>query len=577
MERLTKSFNSFFKGEAKVAVLKGGWGVGKTYFWDSYIHSRISENNLQQIAYSYISLFGKSSLSEVKNSLFHSATPISTDSEIEKSFDEEFTKTSKLLDKVPWAKETINKAQKHASWLSWFSKNSHHVPFLGKFTNIISSLEYSLVNNYVICFDDLERKGESLSVREIMGLIDELALRKNCTVVLIFNEDSLDKETDKKEFQSYREKVVDIELLHNPSFLDNIKHAFPSEYIQLPLLIDVVGELNIKNIRVLNKIKWLINDLQGNFEGTHEEILQEFIVHAVLLAWGYYVRDEDMSFDFLKTQLNESSWMSFLSDKDEEKSPSELRYRGIASNLKLSPSEFDKHIIFYLEHGYIEDNALSEIIEGLSENIKANQVGTRLEEAWSIYSSSFSDNLDDFIAAIKNVIEEDIKWLSLPDFSSAINVVEEFDVDVDEYINTYTSIHEDTLKDIDTRDSWAMERVKSQSLRDIIEKLHEENKTFNIDDVAEKIAVNKGWNEEDIDFLASLTKQDFYDWMKSEPENLTKKARSGLLTFRRMGTSDPNDKSKYEKITENVIGALKDIASENEFNRRRIKYIYEVE
>ena len=182
MERLTKSFNSFFKGEAKVAVLKGGWGVGKTYFWDSYICNRISEKNLQQIAYSYISLFGKSSLSEVKSSLFHSAIPISTDSEIEKSFDKEFTKTSKLLDKVPWAKETITKAQKNAPWLSWFTKNSHHVPFLGKFTNIISNLEYSLVNNYVICFDDLERKGKTLSVREIMGLIDELALRSKSVV-----------------------------------------------------------------------------------------------------------------------------------------------------------------------------------------------------------------------------------------------------------------------------------------------------------------------------------------------------------------------------------------------------------
>ncbi|MCF6299225.1 MAG: hypothetical protein L3J01_05035, partial [Thiomicrorhabdus sp.] len=121
------------------------------------------------------------------------------------------------------------------------------------------------------------------------------------------------------------------------------------------------------------------------------------------------------------------------------------------------------------------------------------------------------------------------------------------------------------------------ERVKSHALREKIEKLHEESKVFNIDDVAEKIAVNKSWNEEDIDFLASLTKKDFYDWMKSEPKNLTKKARNGLLKFRRMGTSNDNDKNKYEKITKNVIEALKEIASENEFNRRKVKYIYEVE
>lgn len=70
MNNLESSFDAFFRGEAKVAVIKGNWGVGKTYFWNNYIDKRINDKNLSQIAYSYISLFGKTSLADVKKAYF---------------------------------------------------------------------------------------------------------------------------------------------------------------------------------------------------------------------------------------------------------------------------------------------------------------------------------------------------------------------------------------------------------------------------------------------------------------------------------------------------------------------------
>ncbi len=576
MGHLSKSFDAFFSSEAKVAVLKGSWGVGKTYFWDDYIAKRIDQK-LPQIAYSYISLFGKTTLNDVKKSIFHSARAITSDSVIQDSFDKEFKKSSKLLDKVPWAKSTINNAYKKTPWLNWLTRSVQLMPVVNKFSGAISSLEYGLVNNYVICFDDLERKGSNLSVREIMGLIDELVLRKNCKVILIFNEDSLENENDREEFESYREKVVDIELLHNPSCIDNLNLVFPPDYEQISILTDVVNELDIKNIRVLKKIKWLIENVKHCFDNKSEEILQEFLTHASILAWGYYVRDKVLSYELLKEQLNRSSWMSLFGGKDEEKSPSMIRYRSMATNLKLSVSDFDKHIIYYLEHGYIDESGLSEIIDNLSKNIEVNQASTRLREAWDIYSGSFKDNLNDFITAIKSVIDNDIDKLGVYDFSSAINILEEFNEDVSRYIKNYITIHESTLKNIDSRGSWDMSRIKPKALKNAIKKLNKENKNFNIDEVAKQIADKGGWSQEYIDFLASLTKGNYYDWMKSNPNDLTHKIRNGLLIFEKMQPSCESDKPKYNKISTNIINALKQIASENEFNRKRIKYIYGIE
>jgi hypothetical protein len=577
MQYLERSLDAFFKGEAKVAVIKGSWGVGKTYFWNNYIDKRISNKNLSQIAYSYISLFGKTSLLDVKKSLFHSAKPISSDGDIETAFDDQFSHSSSLLNRVPWIKDGINKVQPKTPWLSWLTMSAQNIPVISKFSNVISSLEYSLVNNYVICFDDLERKGSALSVKEIMGLIDELAIRKNCKVILIFNESSLDKDTDKKEFDSYREKVVDIELNHEPTCIDNMKHVFPNDFNQLSVITEVVNELDIKNIRVLKKIIWMINDFYIHFDNVPEPLIKEFVIHAVLLCWSYFIRDEELSFDTLKSQLNEKSWMSYVSDKDQEKSTGEIKYSEIASNLQLSSSEFDQYIIHYLEQGFVNVEALKGTILNLIEIVEVDQVSVRLRKAWGIYSDSFEDNLPEFIAALKEILKEDIAKLTLSQFSQTIDILVEFGECVSEYIETYIELHIESLKEIDPYDSWDMENIKNHDLQSAISKIHDEVKKLNIDEVAERIAVNKGWNPEDINFLSSLDKADFYTWIKSNPDKLTKKVRSGLLIFKKMGTSDPSDKKKFEKITSNVIAALKDISGENVLNQKRIKNIYSVE
>ena len=577
MQHLERSFNAFFKGEARVAVIKGNWGVGKTYFWNNYIDKKISDKDLTQIAYSYISLFGKASLSDVKKSLFHSAKPISSGAEIEIAFNDQFARSSSLLNRVPWIKDGIKKTLAKAFGCGWLINNIQNIPVIGKFSNLISIFEYSLVNNYVICFDDLERKGDALAVKEIMGLIDELAIRKNCKIILIFNESSLDKDTDKKEFDLYREKVVDIELSYEPTCVENMKHAFPNDFKQLSIISDAVNELDIKNIRVLKKIFWMIDDFSNYLDGVPDSLRAEFLTHAILLCWGYFIRDKELSFETIKSHLKEKSWMSFISDKDKKRDLYEKEYSEIASNLKLSSSNFDPHIIHYLEHGFVNEETLKITISNLLKLTEVEQVRVKLRKAWSIYTDSFKDNRQEFIDALKEILEKDIAKLGLSEFSSTIDILEEFGECVSGYIESYKELHKESLKVINPRDSWDMERIKNHDLRAMISEIHEENKNFNIDDVTEQIAENWGWDSEDIDFLSSRNKEDFHAWMKGNPEKLTKKIRSGLLMFRKLETSNQADKEKFIKIASNVKDALRDIANENDFNRKRIKNIYGVE
>lgn len=573
---IEKSLDAFFSSEAKVIVIKGDWGVGKTYFWERYIEQKIESKSLKQLAYSYISLFGKSSLDEIRRQVFHNAKSIASEDLIIKSFNKKLCEPTRLYNKAPWFNGFLIKLQSKAPWINIATKNVQHIPFINKFSGMVSSLEYSLVNNYVICIDDIERKGKGLSIKDVMGLVDELAQRKLCKVILIFNEKSFDSAEDKAQFDSYREKVVDIEMHHNPSCLDNLHCIFPSKENWHSELEKIVNHLQIKNIRVLRKIKLLVDHFDKYINERDHRIAEEFVFHAALHCWSFYIKDSELNYETFKKLLSTSSWLSFFIDEKKQLSEGEKKYKTLASSIDLRRSVFDEHISFFLENGYVDDEALNSTVKKLEEKIRIDSVSSRLKDAWNIYSESFSDNLIEFKKSLIDILNEEMKSLELSDFSSAVDILEEFDVDVTDFVNRYVELKADSLLNIDSRSLWNLHRFRCPLLKDKIDALQINNKSFNIDDVALRIVENNGWTSEDVKFLNSLTKDDYVVWMKGSPQELATKIRSGLFIFRDLGASN-GEQDMYKNITSNVVDALKELASENALNKYRVRHIYGIE
>lgn len=577
MRIIKQSLDAFFNGDMQVVVIKGKWGVGKTYFWNSYIEGKIESPQCKQVAYSYISLFGKSSLNDVKQSIFHASKPIKSDSVIDDSFDSSFEEESRILNRLPWIRDAIKASKNKAPFLGWLTKFSKDTPFLKQYASLISSLEYAMVSNYVICIDDIERKSESLSIKEVMGLVDELAQRKACKVVLVFNENSLDNDKDKEDFKTYREKVVDIELNYNPPHNENLLCVFDSNADYYAKLLELVKELNIKNIRVIKKIKWILDELWDFVEGKEQRLIEEWLTHISLFCWSYYKSDDALPFEFVRDQLHSNSWLSILSDKEKKEDENTKKYRTIATNLSLSSAIYDEEISDLLKHGFVDRESFKKKISQLSEKIEVDITSESLRRAWDIYSESFADNLNEFKNELKSLLSSDLDKIKLNDFSSAIDVLEEYGEDVTSYIDKYTNLHKELLKTVNPLDSWGMGRIKHPILVEKINEIREQSKNMNVDEVALKISINSGWNPEDIEFLSSLSADDYFNWMMNAPVDMVTKIRGGLLTFRNLQTSSKDDEIKFGGITANVIEALKKIAAINEFNRKRIKYIYEVE
>lgn len=577
MQIIKQSLDVFFASDMQVAVVKGKWGVGKTYFWNEYIKDFIKSPQCEQVAYSYISLFGKTSLKDVKQSIFHSSKPIKPESVVDNNFDSSFEEESKIFNRLPWIRDTVDKSKRNAPLLGWLTKFSKDAPFLKQYATLIASMEYGMVSNYVICIDDIERKSEALTVKEVMGLVDELAQRKLCKVILVFNEKSLDSEKDKDDFNTYREKVVDLELNYDPPYDENLQCVISSDLAYYKKLLELTKELNIKNIRVIKKIKWVIDEFWEIVEGQEQRLIDEWLTHVALFCWSYYKSDGALPFEFIQEQLHGNSWLSILSDEEKEEDENTKRYKSIATNLSLGSATYDKEIIEILNHGFSNKEMFKEKISRLSRDIESDITREALSKAWDIYSDSFKDNIEEFKSELHSIIKSDIDKINLNDFSSAIDVLEEYGEDVTEYIEEYVKVHEDVLKNVDPRDSWSIRRIKHAGLVDRIDCLREQSKSMTIDEVALKIAINSGWNPEDIEFLGSLSVDNYYKWMMSGPEDITTKIRGGLLTFRNLQTSNEEDRAKYGRITSNVVEALKKVASTNDLNRKRVKYIYEVD
>ncbi|MCG8635783.1 MAG: hypothetical protein MI863_18245 [Desulfobacterales bacterium] len=201
-----------------------------------------------------------------------------------------------------------------------------------------------------------------------------------------------------------------------------------------------------------------------------------------------------------------------------------------------------------------------------------------MREAWEIYSESFADNFIEFKTKFEKILDNEIDKIELSEFTQIIDMLEKFGENVSDYITKYVDTNSEKLSRKNHDNLLYTGRLKNKELIQKIATIPKQNRNLNIDNVSMFIANNRGWNSEHIDFLSTLSKDNYRDWMKSSPDDLSTKVRSGLLLFRDMSAAaNESDTAKFKSIAENVIGALKEIASENQFNQERVKSIYDIE
>lgn len=251
--------NGYLKSDisnGKVIMLSGKWGSGKTHFWQNIIATDKFKEELssKNSAYSYVSLYGKSSIEEIENDIFSQTyfSAIGGDNLVTKTFST-FTKYSKRYGEI-----FSNKLKNLANGLEEEQNENQERVALER-----------LKNAAIICFDDFERKSKDIDLNDLFGFITQLTLNFNCKVVIILNDDVFEGE-EKKIFSNVKEKSVSKFLKYEPSIKDLFDSMFDSdkEYRKLDdykeIILKTIEETEELNARIYiqvldNLVEWIKN------------------------------------------------------------------------------------------------------------------------------------------------------------------------------------------------------------------------------------------------------------------------------------------------------------------------------
>jgi len=220
--------------------------------------------------------------------------------------------------------------------------------------------------------------------------------------------------------KTYREKIVDIELNYDPLHEDHIKCVIDKNDAYFSKLLDLIKELDIKNIRVLKKIKWVLDELWEFLENCEQRLIDEWLTHVALFCWSYYQSEDSLSFEYVQNQLHNNSWLSLLSKETNEDDENSNKFNSIAINLSLKSAIYDDDIVKLLKYGFFDKEQFSVKIKNVSSEIESNIISENLNHVWGFFSESFDDNLEEIKKELIAILENDLEKVKLNDFSSII-------------------------------------------------------------------------------------------------------------------------------------------------------------
>ncbi len=138
--------------------------------------ARTRKDGIALPRYSYVLLFGIDSLDDFKYSIFLNTVDVIS---VVGEQDAENKRNSLLARAKGWSKTVLS-----------LQRVSAVKDKLGD----ISALWFPSVKQTIVCIDDIERHGDNLSIKDVLGLVSYLKEQKQCKIILILNDEQLDDE-----------------------------------------------------------------------------------------------------------------------------------------------------------------------------------------------------------------------------------------------------------------------------------------------------------------------------------------------------------------------------------------------
>lgn len=369
--------------EAGAIVLQGKWGTGKTYFWRHTIMAPVLAKPWKK-RYSYVSLFGIESLAELK-----SALAIATD-----EFDQDARREKRRSARVVglWWR----------AW-AWLGDALDFIPTSGeKLSAAFRRASFYLVRDRILCFDDIERRGEGLQLRDFLGLVSYLVDQRGCRVVVILNGGQLGD--NQAVWDSYKEKVFDGELTFAPDLKQTIALGLHG-CEDAPWFHEVsssLEELGVSNIRLVQRAARAVRLVMEAIEpaALHADTVTRIVRVVPLLVYSAHGQGENAPPMDMITQEGDYSPEHFVLGKQDERSPQEKKWQHTLREYGVSvDSSLDRALLSLVRAGYPDRSKLTQAIEEFEADWEGRRLRANFHDAWRTFHDTVAENGEEIVAA----------------------------------------------------------------------------------------------------------------------------------------------------------------------------------
>jgi hypothetical protein len=538
-EQLTRLLSA--ESDGLVISLQGSWGIGKTYFWQAFSKDFTAKT---QIKCAYVSLFGKTSLEEIKQDI-------------------------------------IIQISSKDKWLADIKDRFGELGYQGiSLASCLSILEKKDFQDIIVCFDDFERLSRLIDLKDVIGLVSELKEQKKCKIVIINNVDHLEdadllnskriikyinkneqgkdiNKTEKKKetkyyisntnneyaFKLFNEKIIDCRLVYNPSIEENyLLFKDKIKYFDHELIINFLKWTNVDqnnlNIRTLKQLYKTLNIFSFLIEHKIRKELRDSIaayifekIYNTKIDPAFFIPENiDPAYEFIDSALNRS----FLYEQEKfldviDQLSKELKNKEI--NIELR-KVYDKFLydLNYDNSDFIRE--FNQLLFNQSDNI-IKIIG------WSTYSYFVKlliefdpDNKDRYELSLKKFAKKFIDNLfANQDYIPQMELEDIFQ-DYNEIVEYIKQKREDKVKEI------------VSDPQSIIKKIY-------------KVIDKSAWSRKDERILASVTVSQHKEFMKKSMDYVR-----SVFEFALWIKSNTLDRS-FSDAYNNILAAFNEISSES--------------
>lgn len=393
--------------EPETLCISGPWGAGKTFLWQNLVREVEAVRELGMQRYAYVSLFGLNSLAELRNSVVENT--IATEGRV-----------------VSPDASTLHTMLRHGE--NYLRKNAPLInDAMGFFRikdagNGLYRAAFLSVRDQLICFDDLERAGDGLKMKDILGLASMLREQRGCKVVLLLNKAKAE-ESQEKQFNEQLEKVVDTFLAFEPTSEEAVEIAIDGSDAVAVALRERIVALGITNIRVIKKIERWARQLASILTDNSVTIINQAVATVSLAGWCFLQPGLAPTIEFIENF--DPKKVHSLGDK--EIPVEEKNWRFILQRYGQGRfSRFDRLIVDGVRYGYFQKEKLEKTATDIEKQLEKQGRTNRLSEAWHLYDNSLVAD-DVVLDTIEAAAEENLADLTSSDMNEIILFLRHYD------------------------------------------------------------------------------------------------------------------------------------------------------